>query len=167
MKIVVVKPAVYPGDTIVLAVYPNATWPKDNHAVWTKPVSSNDSLLKYKVSDTGLLVFEVKSMNNAGCQSDTTVYSQYFGPSSVGLFQTEKIEVYPNPNEGTFIVKTTKVVKSLKVYDVAGQLIHVETNGISQSNNIKIQLMECQKGIYFIHGVYENGMRFVSKVVIR
>ncbi len=167
LKISVVKPAVYPGDTIILAVHPNATWPKNNFAVWTKPVSSNDSLLKYKVSDTGLLVFEVKSMNNAGCQSDTTIYSQYFGPSSVGQFQTEKIEVYPNPNEGAFIIKTTQVVKSLKVYDVAGQIIDVETHDVPQSKNIKIQLTEVQKGVYLVQGVYENGMRFVSKVVIR
>jgi hypothetical protein len=166
LKIRVVKPAVYPGDTIVLAVYPNATWPKNCHSVWTKPVNSFDSILKFKVSDTGLLVFEVKNVNNAGCQSDTSYYAQYFGLSSANYMDVDQLVTYPNPNSGSFSMRISSEIRSIQIVNLRGQQIRFDWKESGVRNQLDLHLNDVKSGIYLIHGQYKNGVKFVSKFEI-
>lgn len=167
LAIKIVKPAVYPGDTIVIAVNPNATWPKSCHAEWSKPFTSQDSTLKFRVSDTGLLVFVVKNVNAAGCQSDTTYYAQYFGPSATKYLNVEQLVVYPNPNIGSFSLRITSEIQSIQVVNLKGQQIgfHWKESGVK--NQLELHLNESNSGLYLIQGQYKNGTRFVSKFVVK
>jgi hypothetical protein len=166
LRFQIIKPAVYPGDTIVVAVYPNAQWPKGNHAVWTKPFASTDSILKFRVADTGMLYFQVKNMNDFGCVSDTTGYAQYFGPSNVGQIAIQNISVYPNPNNGTFSLDLNQPISNVSIFDMSGRKMDVVIKSMVHSNHLNIQMKEFAKGVYFVNGVFNNGTRFVSKFVI-
>jgi len=166
LKIRIVKPAFYPGDTIVLAVNPNATWPKDCHAEWSKPINSIDSILKFRVSDTGLLVFEVKNVNNAGCQSDTSFYAQYFGPSATNYLNIEQLVTYPNPNNGSFSLRISSEIGSIQIMNLRGQQIRFDWKESDVRNQLDVHLSNVKSGLYLIQGQYKNGVKFVSKFEI-
>ncbi len=166
LKIQVTKSAIYPGDTIEVRVYPNAQWPKGNQAVWTKPFVSNDSILKFRVSDTGMLNFEVKNRSEYGCESDTTSFSQYFGPSGIKSTSIQTISVYPNPNRGFFTLQTNQIVRHVEIHDAAGRIVKFTQHQNKNTQSIQIQLTEPMSGIYLLMGTYENGLKFASKCVI-
>lgn len=166
LKIRIIKSAVYPGDTIVLAVNPNATWPKDCHAEWSKPINSNDSILKFKVSDTGLLVFEVKNVNNAGCQSDTSYYAQYFGPSATNYMNIEQLVTYPNPNNGSFSLRISSEIGSIQIVNLRGQQMKFDWKESGLRNQLDLHLNDVKSGFYLIQGQYTKGIKFVSKIEI-
>ena len=165
-EIKIVRAAVYPGDTMILMVNPNSIWPKGSEVSWTSPFDSKDSILKFRVSDTGILKFIVKFKSSAGCESDTAYYQQYFGPSSTSRFDVVQLTLIPNPNKGTFAVTCPSKLKDLNIYDLQGRKVNYTSTSLPSKNQVQIQLNEVSKGVYMITGTLENGMRFASKCII-
>jgi len=165
-KIIVVKSAKYPGDTISVMVNPNSLYPKPNSVVWTKPFNASDSILKFRVADTGTLKFLVYFVSKNGCISDTAYYDQYFGMSGLKNLDVQKIMAYPNPNTGKFTLMVNAQVESLNVFDLKGQKIQSIWNESSLKNQIDVELKDVRSGIYLIQGQYKNGIKFVSKFAI-
>ena len=165
-KIIVVKSANYPGDTISVMVNPNSLYPKPNSVVWTKPFNSSDSILKFRVADTGTLKFMVYFVSQRGCISDTAYYDQYFGLSGLKNLDAQKIMAYPNPNAGKFTLLVNAQVESLNVFDLKGQKIQATWSESNLKNQIDVELKDVRSGIYLIQGQYKNGIKFVSKFAI-
>jgi hypothetical protein len=161
-----VKAAKYPGDTISVVVHPNALYPIPNSVVWTKPFNSSDSILKFRVADTGTLKFMVYFVSQHGCISDTSYYDQYFRMSGLKNIDVQKIVTYPNPNSGKFTLLVNAEVEFMNVFDLKGQKIQANWKENNYKNQIEVELKNIQSGIYMIQGQYKNGVKFVSKFEI-
>lgn len=76
-----------------------------------------------------------------------------------------KVDIYPNPNNGSFIVAVpnSEVVKTIKVVNAIGQIVY-ETNEISSNTNV--QLQNSSAGVYFVKIEYNNNTTVNKKVVI-
>jgi len=81
---------------------------------------------------------------------------------SIEDIETNLFEVYPNPNNGTFTVRTKNSVETISVTTLTGKIIYSE-NGNSNINTI--QLNELEKGIYFVK-VQSNDKIQVKKIII-
>jgi hypothetical protein len=127
------------------------------------PFSSTDSILKFKVADTGTLKFMVYFVSQYGCNSDTAYYDQYFGMSGLRILDVQKIVAYPNPNEGKFTLLVNADVANIDVFDLKGQKIQALWKDNNSKNQIEVELKNIQSGIYLIQGQYKNGVKFVSK----
>jgi hypothetical protein len=165
-KINVIKAAKYPGDTISVMVTPNALYPKPNTVIWTKPFNSSDSMLKFRVADTGTMNFMVYFVSDRGCISDTAYYNQYFGLSGTTKLDVQKIMVYPNPNLGKFTLLVNTEVERVNVFDLKGQKIESTWKESALKNQLEMELKDIRSGIYLIQGEYKNGVKFVSKFEI-
>jgi hypothetical protein len=162
-KISMLKAATYPGDTISVMVRPNSLYPVANLVVWTKPFHSSDSILKFRVADTGTMNFMVYFVSKYGCISDTAYYDQYFGLSVLKNLEIQKIVAYPNPNAGKFTLLVNSEIEYMNVFDLKGQKIQFVWNESALKNQIDVDLKFVRRGIYLIQGQYKNGVKFVSK----
>lgn len=61
-------------------------------------------------------------------------------------------EIFPNPNQGEFYVKTTKTVGncSIKVFDLAGQIVYQKSIELTEYAAHKINLKENISGVYWV-----------------
>jgi len=61
-------------------------------------------------------------------------------------------EIFPNPNQGEFYVKTTKIEGdcSIKVFNLAGQIVYQESIKLAKYTAHKINLKENIPGVYWV-----------------
>ena len=66
-------------------------------------------------------------------------------------------EVFPNPNQGAFYIKTTKVEGdcSIKVFNIAGQIVYQEAIVLAQGATHQINLKEPIAGVYWVEIEHE------------
>jgi hypothetical protein len=151
---------------MIMMVNPNSQWPKNYKVQWSQPFSSSDSILKFRVADTGVLKFNVKFISAQGCESDTAYYEQYFGPSAVSSIDNIELSVVPNPSYGAFTINCPSKIKNIQIFDLQGRLVNFKSDQHAQNNELNIQISDVSKGVYFIVGHLENGTRFVSKALV-
>lgn len=78
----------------------------------------------------------------------------------------DKINVFPNPNNGTFIIQTDQEeAADLSIYDMLGRVVFT-THILSGTQENVVNFTEKQKGIYFIRLVTINNKNIVSKIII-
>lgn len=83
---------------------------------------------------------------------------------SVHQFESIAVELYPNPTQNHFNIKTSQVIEKIRIYDVSGKLVYSE-NG--KQSALKIATEAWQKGLYFVNLSFENGQRHVEKLLVR
>jgi hypothetical protein len=72
------------------------------------------------------------------------------------------VSIYPNPNNGSFVVTTTENTNTITVTDILGnELLSVTPNGTTTNINLNAQ----PSGVYFIR-VMANGVQTVKRIVI-
>jgi hypothetical protein len=61
-------------------------------------------------------------------------------------------KIFPNPNQGAFYVKTTKIAGncSVKVFNLAGQIVYQESIELAEYTAHKINLKENIPGVYWV-----------------
>ena len=75
-----------------------------------------------------------------------------------------EIEIYPNPNNGTFYLKSTRhLLDNIVIYNSFGQVLF-EKNKIS-SYVYQINLGELPKGIYFVKVKIDNQL-IIRKIIL-
>jgi hypothetical protein len=85
-------------------------------------------------------------------------------PCTVGVNETENnaFVVYPNPNNGQFMVKHNKNISAIRVYNVMGQVVF-QNNAVNATqfafNN------ELNRGLYFVE-MLSNGKKITQRVVV-
>lgn len=93
------------------------------------------------------------------------IFIQKLSQSTSGI-STKKSDmdftIYPNPNTGTFNIKSTKT-SNYSILNNLGQLIQI--GEFSNSNNNSVHLENLSPGIYFIVG-YDNNMKTTKKFVV-
>jgi hypothetical protein len=106
------------------------------------------------------------------------IYIQKFKPTKVvSIFSSSvendniKINLYPNPNNGSFILSidnssiTTNEVYQVDVYDVMGKMLYSETLKASKRIRKNMTLESLNKGMYFI-SLKTNDNIFTTRFVV-
>lgn len=87
--------------------------------------------------------------------------NEFIGKSSEDL--DSKIEVYPNPNQGSFSIRSLdNFIEEIKIYNASGTLIYDKRN-INQSE-FSINIEGRPRGIYHIH-IYQNNQMITKKII--
>jgi len=76
--------------------------------------------------------------------------------------------IYPNPNNGQFIIELSDVKKEdylIEVRNIIGQLIYIEEVGKVSGELLKIDLSEHHQGVYFLSVSNSSGVR-TAKLII-
>jgi hypothetical protein len=118
-------------------------------------VSSNINLL---------MVYTVTGMESTGCKSTATVSVQY--NACIGLDETDpfsEVNIFPNPSYGSFNIRSSLPVH-VKVFNELGQLI--ESIKMESTDNKNINVIDMEKGLYFIHLTNENDV-IIKKVIVK
>lgn len=141
------------GDTLISTVESMYQWYFDGNII---PGAVNR---KYKPSQKGTYKVLVTNLNDCPTSSDTI----YFIPT--GLNQISNLvdfELYPNPNEGDFIVKSNHEINGIEIYNILGGLISqapIQDNSMEQNLSLPVA-----NGVYLlrIHTDFGIGLkRFV------
>jgi len=107
----------------------------------------------------------VATYNGNTIYSDTYEYTT--GLLNVSNFDIKnKIVIYPNPANDLVNIKTnfSEKVVSIEFYDVLGKIIFVEK--IKNLSDIKIDVSNFEKGIYFLKVNFEDNKTFSSKLIL-
>jgi hypothetical protein len=107
------------------------------------------------IENTGYIFFDF----NPAIITNTVVTSVEDNASSAEITHME-IDIYPNPTENIFYIKTEKQIQELTIFDIYGKKI--TSNDVI--NTKTIDLNNQSKGQYFIHLNIDN-KTIVKKIV--
>ncbi len=150
------------GDVLTTAAAFQFQWYRDGAAI---PAATNQF---YVAAQTGR--YQVEVTNEFGCKAisemfDITVLGTGASPVSVRSF-----EIYPDPNDGTFMVEiesTRHTSVHLSVTDILGRVVYDHSeNGVSGVWRRQIVLDGNASGVYFVHLTTRGGY-LLKKVVKR
>ena len=118
------------------------------------------------VSPTVTTTYTVMGTSAGGCENMITV-TQSVTTCGAGVEQynsnSNEVTVYPNPNNGNFVVTTAENTTTIVVTDVLGnELVSVNPNGSTTTN---INLSAQPSGMYFIK-VTASGTQIVKRIII-
>ena len=85
------------------------------------------------------------------------VYQQFGVNISEQANNNETLYVYPNPT--TDYIIANQVVKSVKVYNLLGELV------LNAENTDKVNVSELNKGIYIVNLIAENGVSKSQRII--
>ena len=96
-------------------------------------------------------------------QTDYDGKYEYFGPVSVNCIHENRINIFPNPSNGIFSIKSENKISFVKIMNVFGECIYKSLMLNAQS---LIDLSSQPKGIYFIRINNESG-NTTKKLIIQ
>jgi len=138
---------------------------------WQKSLGGTDLDMAYSIqqtSDGGYIIAGYSESNDGNVTFNNGLSDYWIVKLSATTTGVEEnsiqnlISVYPNPNTGTFIIKT-KCASTYSIINELGQTIQqVELNS---SNNYSMNIENLSNGIYFIVG-YNNNNITRQKVVV-
>jgi hypothetical protein len=117
------------------------------------------------------LTFVGKEYNDSCYTNKLTARMGYDEESntSVSVAQGIQAKLYPNPNNGTFILaydlKTLSEAK-VSIYDISGKLVYIKTIDNLESR-ININTINLNNGIYFIQLSDDIKLLWTDKLVIQ
>lgn len=136
-------------------------WSVNGGVSWQTSQNFNNNIRSLVLTDTmGVFAF-----GNSGLYVRSNFITGFFDDFS---FNGQALNLYPNPNNGTFTVYVQTLNEpeqlQLTVMDVFGkQIINQQINNTS---NHQIDLSAYSKGIYYVSVTGSNGFREVKKVVV-
>jgi hypothetical protein len=126
---------------------------------WVSPALLNPSV---QVNPTITTVYTVSGTNSDGCTNEKTFTLTVNPCTGIGeQSETAQLLIYPNPNNGSFIVKGGTNI-SLSLLNELGQTLR--TFELDESNSYEVPVSELPGGIYFIVG--QQDLRIKQKIVI-
>jgi photosystem II stability/assembly factor-like uncharacterized protein len=135
----------------------------------------------YKTEDGGLSwnldstihgVNDLHIINNKIYLAGT--YGKIYKKQSKGVLATNNFSnikrtlVYPNPAEGYIKLLNTDIsdkINSIEIYNIIGQKVCIEN--ITNQSEIRIDLSNFKKGIYFIEVNFESKQKELSKLIFK
>lgn len=102
-----------------------------------------------------------------GCISDTAYYNVTFFPSNIFDDKENHLVIFPNPSNGVFTIEIPRSTKdyTIRVIDILGNTVY-DKNLLSntQNHNIKVNLSNYIKGIYFLEFI--NGNEIITRKIL-
>src|SRR6185436_5632829 len=111
-------------------------------------------------SVTTILVYTVTGTNAQGCAAEDYVTATIYACTGIeqSALNSQKLAVYPNPNNGEFTIQTN-VSANLSVINELGQV--VKQICLNENNQYRTSVSQLSNGIYFVVG---DGLR--EKIVV-
>ncbi|MBL7930443.1 MAG: T9SS type A sorting domain-containing protein [Bacteroidia bacterium] len=112
----------------------------------------------------GYYVYSVQGTDANGCVGSGTVSLKVNSCAGLASYNTDEqiFSVYPNPNNGTFVVESSSSLK-LTLTNELGQVVKtLEFEGMDKE---QVSVSELPKGVYFIIGE-NNGNKISRKVIV-
>jgi hypothetical protein len=129
---------------------------------WSTSATTNTVNVQPLVTTT----YTVMGTDMNGCTNTGTITQSVSSTCFVGIESynnSANVSLYPNPNNGTFVVTTTEQAKTILVTDILGnQLISVKPTDNTTTINLNAQA----NGIYFVKIISDNNQQTVKRFVI-
>lgn len=123
--------------------------------------STNENTSSVAVSPTVQTTYTVNGTDANGCVSTTTVTQDVsLCTGIVSLSNVESIKVYPNPNNGLFVLELVSASK-VTVTNALGQVIISET---FEAGKHSVDLHNETNGIYFIKLIANNQQQIIKVI---
>jgi len=74
------------------------------------------------------------------------------------------LDVYPNLVKASFVIRTSKPLRDIKVYDILGNLVRTDIMA-EPGNAAEVSVKELSAGVYFVK-VSAEGIEAIKKVVV-
>jgi hypothetical protein len=94
-------------------------------------------------------------------QVDFNGATTYYNPVIVNCNQTESISIYPNPNNGSFVVIGISEEEELQLTDALGRTL------FNKKGEINYEVNNLQEGIYFVIIKSKFGLVQTQKIVVQ
>ncbi|MCT4666263.1 MAG: T9SS type A sorting domain-containing protein [Flavobacteriales bacterium] len=139
--------------------------------IWLKDGQTEDttSVNEYPIDGNGVYKCYVESDPNPDLSKCWT-YSNAVKVTDAGIeiIDYDAIQIYPNPNNGVFIVDlgTIEAEGTLFVRDIQGKLVEQQSILSTRAFTHQMDLTHLSKGMYLIEITTEN-KRMMSKIVIQ
>lgn len=157
-------------EVVIADVYPSIIDAGGNILECTDPFFSyqwylNDELIlsatdqSYLITENGAYYVVVSDTNQCEGTSNTIVLDVVNGFREL---YTGDINIYPNPNKGSFTFSSTHVPDQVLIYNAVGQLVFERRT--KDGNNLVFDLP--LGGVYFIQAVFEHNSAF-RKVLVK
>ena len=120
-------------------------------------------IVEWNPNYRGEAFVKVKAVNTCG-QSIFSDEKQVMVLNSTGIVENElfNIVVYPNPNDGTFAIKSPETINKVIIMDALGKTID-EVKAPKPEHRYEYKLAE---GVYLVH-VYIGEAEYVRKIVVK
>ena len=146
----------YNIDSVPLATH--YEWELEG-ADWVMDTDGTQCDIVVTIPDTAIL--KVKAWNDCGyTEQEITIYASFF---DVDDNQTIPVSLYPNPSNGKIVVEA-EGIKSIKVYDLQGQLLK-EWIG-EASNKVELNLQRLASALYTVEVLTEQGRTLLKMSVV-
>jgi hypothetical protein len=141
------------GETATLSVMGNAT---------TYTWSTTETSMDIVVAPTSPTTYTVDGTDANGCVNSTTILqdvSLCTGIVTLGG-HTTSINVYPNPNNGLFIIDLN-TTSQVSITDALGQVVFNETLSIGKQN---LDIQNHASGIYFVKVIQQDKQDIIKLI---
>lgn len=101
----------------------------------------------------GLHMITASFTDGIGCTANETLSIVVEDCASISELSSYGVQVFPNPNQGSFIIKGLELESAFSVYDLNGKIIF---EGTASSTIEQIQLPKITSGIYYLQST-KNG----------
>jgi PKD repeat protein len=142
------------GFRTIDLVAANTTYPYYKYKI-SDGGSVDGATASYQFSTDGIYEITLVARNAADCECTKTQKRYQQNSLGAASIDGENIDVYPNPSTGAITIAAESVIKTVKVYDVLGNLI-ASQNG-NNSKTYAFNLGEKSNGIYLVKVSTDNG----------
>jgi PKD repeat protein len=115
--------------------------------------SSGNGLYELRADDNSLLV-------TGGDFNFSTSHNFYSGTLSINEFNTQVIELFPNPSSAEITIKSQSLPNNYIIYNTLGQVLR--QSKVNSDTELNINVQNLNDGIYFIKLIKENSSQVLS-----
>ncbi len=100
--------------------------------------------------------------------SNTGMHDCFCNTLSVDENEIVTVNIYPNPADSKFYIKTPSAIDKIEIISITGQQVHIEKNSVSTFTNLmEIRPLNYSAGIYFVKVSLVNGKTAISKLSLK
>ncbi|GIV26728.1 MAG: hypothetical protein KatS3mg027_0542 [Bacteroidia bacterium] len=129
---------------------------------WSAPASSTTNVATNLNGTSGSGTSYTVVVTDANGCSTIQTFTVDCVTSVAGISANTGISVYPNPNNGTFVISTnSSLMKTIRIMDITGRVI-VTTQ--SNEKDVEMNIVNYSRGIYVVEIESENGIDRINVV---
>ncbi len=168
----IIEVTVHPKPSLLVVATRTALCAKETNTITASGaatfswVSTNTTLVASSItlaaSSATILTYTLTGESTQGCKTSTTVVQNISPCNSISELQNGNmlIMIYPNPNQGEFIIQAEKEMHLNLINQLGQHIKHIELN---EKNNFSVSVLNLANGVYFITGQNINQKIMVSK----
>jgi hypothetical protein len=99
----------------------------------------------------------------SGCISNTASYNVIFNTTGAISNTKDQLIIYPNPNNGQFIITNSEQINEIFISDLQGKNVYSNKN--LNVNKLDIEVNNLEKGMYLVNIVTINGMNIKTVII--